>query len=145
MDDNDFTLNGSSVPAAGEGLPAGRPVTILLAEDDPQIRELVTILLQGAGYAVIPAEDGEGAVHTFAERGDEVDVLLFDLIMPEKNGWQAYCEISRVRPGIPHLFMSGYMGDVIPREELAKGLDAIVVRKPFMHTVLLSKLRDLLR
>ena len=145
MDGGMFIGGSAAAPVFDERSVGGRPLTILLAEDETEIKDLITEILQEAGFAVIAVTDGEAAVQAFAKRGDEVDFLLFDLIMPEKNGWEAFRDISQVRPGIPHLFMSGFMGNVFRQGGMDDSLEATVIGKPFTPANLLAKMESILR
>jgi PAS domain S-box-containing protein len=137
--------------AAGSELPAvedsrelrGGAETILIAEDDEAIRALTRSVLNEFGYQVIEAKDGEEAVRIFGENRDTVDLLLFDVIMPRKNGKTAYEEIKIMRSGVNVLFMSGYSADMISKEGiLEKGLSFIA--KPVSPSELLRKVREAL-
>jgi len=72
--------------------------TILLAEDEDSVRELTKYVLEGFGYKVIPAADGEDAVNKFRENKDNIKLLLFDVVMPRMNGREAYAKIKEIRP-----------------------------------------------
>ena len=89
---------------------------ILVAEDNTQVREIVTATLSDFGYTVIEAFDGEDAVEKFNEHKAEVNLLLLDVIMPRKNGKETYKEIKKARPDIRAIFMSGYTGDILSQE-----------------------------
>jgi PAS domain S-box-containing protein len=93
-----------------EGAPGGRE-TVLLAEDDEAVRSLITSVLTGAGYTVIEAVDGEDAVRKFGEHRDAVELLLFDVVMPRKNGTDACREIREMSDGTRVVFMSGYLSE----------------------------------
>jgi PAS domain S-box-containing protein len=121
----------------------GGKETILLAEDDGDIRRISREMLQLSGYTVIEAVDGEEAVRKFRENRDKIDVVLFDVVMPRKNGREALEEIRQERHDLPALFMSGYAGDVV----LDKGVDRNGVEyipKPIDPGVLLRKIRKAL-
>jgi len=121
----------------------GGTETVLVAEDDETIRNLTRSVLTEFGYQVIEAKDGEDAVRAFGENRERIGLLLFDVIMPKKNGRVAYDEIRRIRPGIKALFMSGYSADMISKEGiLEKGLSFI--SKPVSPTELLMKVREVL-
>jgi len=112
-------------------------------EDDETIRNLTRAVLTEFGYTVIEAADGEEAVRRFQEAADRIKLLLFDVIMPRKNGKAAYEEIREMRPGIKALFISGYSADIIAKEGvLDRGLD--VVTKPVSPVELLRKVREVL-
>jgi PAS domain S-box-containing protein len=115
--------------------------TILLAEDEPAVRELVQGLLTRFGYRVLVAEDGAQAVARFREHRDEIDLLLLDLIMPKLSGKGAYDEIVKIRPDIRVIFTSGYTAEVIrSKGELAPGIELIM--KPVHPQHLLQKIRE---
>jgi PAS domain S-box-containing protein len=121
----------------------GGTETILVAEDDEIIRNLTSSILREFGYTVIVAEDGNDAVREYRENRDRISLLLFDVIMPRKNGKDAYEEIRTIRPDIKALFISGYSADMISSEGiLEKGLSFI--SKPVSPSELLRKVREVL-
>ena len=117
--------------------------TILLAEDEENVRELTRIVLEEYGYKVIEAIDGEDAVNKFMENKYRIDLLLFDLIMPKMSGKEAFDRIRKIMPDIKVLFASGYPADFIHREEITEqGLS--FVSKPISPTALIKKVREAL-
>ena len=66
--------------------PRGGTETILVAEDDTDVRKLIRLVLAGNGYKVIEAVDGQDALALLSEQNTGVDLLLLDIIMPKKNG-----------------------------------------------------------
>jgi PAS domain S-box-containing protein len=126
-----------------EELPVGGTETILLAEDNESVRNLIVSVLKESGYTVITAVDGEDAVSKYQENEDKIQLLLFDLIMPKKNGKEAYDEISQIRPDIKAIFASGYSPDII-RDKGALGSSTTVVYKPISPIDLLKKVRSVL-
>jgi PAS domain S-box-containing protein len=141
-------LVGGQVPETVSDAPrdftvvSGRE-TILLAEDDEIVREMDEITLSEAGYRVVAARDGEDAVTKFKENRPGIDLLVFDVIMPKKDGKAAYEEIKRLQPDIKVLFMSGYTRDIIDRKGVAED-DVFFLVKPFKPFDLLKKTRALL-
>src|SRR3990170_2640555 len=128
---------------APSAYPAGGAETILVAEDDAALRKLTSVVLSSFGYTVIEAEDGEDAVNKFRENKDAIRLLLFDIIMPKKNGREAYEEIRKIRPDVKVLFASGYTSDVMwQRGGFAEGGEFIL--KPIVPKVLLKKVREVL-
>ena len=117
--------------------------TILLAEDDEIVREMNKIALSEAGYRVITARDGEDARLKFIENRDAIDLLVFDVVMPKKDGKTAYEEIKRLHPGMKALFMSGYTRDIIVRKGIPDD-DFFFISKPFKPYELLQKAREIL-
>ena len=117
--------------------------TILLAEDNDQVSELVTSVLTEAGYRVIVAVDGEEAVRKFRENADSIQLLLFDLIMPRMNGKDAADEIHKMQPRVKTIFVSGYAPD-IARQKAALHEVNPLIHKPVAPRELLKKVRSAL-
>ncbi len=121
----------------------GGAETILLAEDDETVRVMTKKLLTDFGYTVIAAVNGMDAVSKFRENSQSIDMLMFDLIMPQMNGKEAFDEIRRVSPGIKALFYSGYAPEVIRQKvTLAAGTD--LMAKPASPVEVLRKVRSVL-
>lgn len=117
--------------------------TILLAEDDEDVRKLTKIVLEEAGYRVVEAADGEEAVEKFKEGRDRINLLLLDVIMPVMSGKAVYEEAKKIKPGIKALFSSGYTADFIHRQRiLEEGLN--IISKPVPPHELLEKIREAL-
>lgn len=131
--------NGALAPEA----PPGGTETILLAEDEVMVRELHKMVLEGAGYTIIEAIDGEDALEKFKEHAADVDILVTDVVMPKIGGKVLYEEIRKIRPEIKVLFMSGYTEDIIvDRGVLVDEFSYIT--KPVKSFDLLSLVRDTL-
>ncbi|UPU34794.1 DUF3365 domain-containing protein [Geomonas paludis] len=123
--------------------PRGGNETILLAEDDDGVRNLVLSVLTRFGYRVIQAVDGQDAVEKYLAHRDEIDMILMDLIMPRKSGKEAYDEIASQAPGTKVLYASGYTADFIKRRGGAEeGIDLIM--KPIQPIELLRTVREVL-
>jgi PAS domain S-box-containing protein len=121
----------------------GGSETLLLAEDNADIRAITSEILKRSGYTVIEAVNGQDAVEKFREHRDEIGLIILDVVMPEKNGKEAYEEIRTMRHDIKALFMSGYTGDVVlDRGVSGKALD--YVAKPIAPNELLHKVRNIL-
>lgn len=130
-------------PTLSEESPVGGSETILLAEDDEQLRVLTNELLTEFGYRVIEAVDGEDAVKKYLENSTTIDLILSDLIMPKMNGKDAVNEIRKVSPGIRVIFSSGYAPDTI-QEKLSLTDGGHLIVKPVSPKELLSKVRSVL-
>lgn len=126
-------------PASEEAQPPGGDETILLAEDDIQGRRALTAILSEAGYRIITAVNGEDAVQQFIKDPDTIDLLLFDLIMPQQNGKDAADAINNIRPGTRTLLISGYTPD-----NLALATTDHILLKPINPRELLFKVREIL-
>ncbi len=124
-------------------LPRGKGETIIIAEDELQVRESIRLLLQENGYEMIEAENGEDAVRKFKENRGTVSLVLLDVIMPVKNGREANEEIKGIEPGVKTIFMSGYTDDIISKKGiLEEGFDFI--SKPIDPGTLMRKIREVL-
>jgi PAS domain S-box-containing protein len=121
----------------------GGSETILVAEDNVQVREIITTTLRDFGYQVIEAFDGQDAIERFEECQGAVDLLLLDVIMPRKNGKEAYLEIKRRKPDIKMIFMSGYTGDILSKKGISReGIP--MISKPIVIERLLAQIRNIL-
>jgi polar amino acid transport system substrate-binding protein len=125
-----------------EQLPGGTE-TILVVEDEAQVRRFVQALLERHGYRVLIAEDGREAVERFTLHQERVALVLMDLIMPRLNGQKASEEILALRPGTPILLTSGYSADILKdRGQVVEGVDLLA--KPVQPAALLCRVRELL-
>jgi two-component system cell cycle sensor histidine kinase/response regulator CckA len=123
-------------------LPKRGKETILVAEDNEAVRELIRDVLIEYGYTVIEAIDGADAIEKFKEVGT-IDFLILDSIMPGKNGREVYNEISQTRPDIKVLFTSGYTRDTILNKDIEDKKFAFI-SKPMSPDRLLEKVREVL-
>jgi polar amino acid transport system substrate-binding protein len=127
-----------------EELPAVRGTeTILVAEDDAMVRGMVRGILEGNGYSVIEAVDGEEALRYFSEMGDRVDLAILDVVMPKKDAHQVAVEIRKTRPGMKILFMSGYAQVALESRGIEEEKHRLVL-KPFTAFHLMERVRALL-
>jgi len=114
-----------------------------VCEDEAAVRKLAVRLLRDAGYTVLAAEGGQDALRLAEERGEAIDLLLTDVIMPDMNGRDLYERITKLREGVRVLFTSGYTDDVIARHGiLERGFHFL--QKPFDTASLLREVRDAL-
>jgi CheY-like chemotaxis protein len=115
--------------------------TVLLVEDEAPVRELAALTLRRAGYRVLVAESGEEALH-LAEAFDEpIHLLLTDVVMPGLKGPEVAARLTRERPDINVVLMSGYAAEVVKGEDLPPGG---LLAKPFSHRTLLAAVRKAL-
>lgn len=105
-------------------------VTVLVAEDQIQVRELARIALEERGFHVLTAENGAEALKIYQDRGGDLTLLLSDVAMPEMNGPALASELRKDKPRLKVIFMSGHvrMSDMDP-EDL--GPDTWFIKKPF--------------
>lgn len=140
------------LPVVNKEIEETRPVpftvqkgteTVLVAEDNREVRDLIREILKMSGYSVIEAIDGEDALQKFMEKRNEVSLVVLDVVMPKKNGKEVLEEMRKVDPNIRALFTSGYTGDVV----LDKGVrdeEVDFLSKPLVPNELLRKVREML-
>jgi two-component system, cell cycle sensor histidine kinase and response regulator CckA len=117
--------------------------TILLAEDDESVRNLAVLVLQQAGYTVLPASDGFEAVESFNKNQKSIDLLILDVVMPNMGGYEVLKKILKKFPGTPALFCSGYSENSIHNEFVLKeGIR--LIEKPYSSRQLLRAVRKTL-
>ena len=116
--------------------------TVLIAEDNEEVRCFVKEALQEHGYKTIEAVDGEDAVERFKQYRD-VDLIILDSVMPKKNGREVYEEIRLIDPDIKVIFTSGYTKDVVLNKGIGVG-EVNFIAKPFLINMLLQKIREVL-
>ena len=121
----------------------GGAETLLLAEDDPAVGNFHRTLLEGVGYRVITAADGEEALEKFDEHENEIDLLVLDVIMPKMNGKQVFDIIGKRKPEMNALFLSGYSADVLDKAGIAQQ-KGILIFKPVNPGELLKRVRETL-
>jgi PAS domain S-box-containing protein len=112
--------------------------TILVVEDDKTLREITVKLLQDGGYRVVEAKDAEDALTIMAASQPEVDLLLTDVIMPDKSGAELARQAKESHPNLRSMFMSGYTGDLVGRQGVLME-EASFLEKPFTRRSLLVK------
>jgi CheY-like chemotaxis protein len=115
---------------------------VLVVDDEPEIRKLVTAMLARNGYRVLSADSGENALRLFKSNPD-TDLLLTDVVSPGMSGPMIADQISALKPNIKVLFMSGYDGtQVVQRYVVERGYSLLT--KPFSMEQLESKVRAVL-
>ncbi len=139
-EENDFTEDDAeNVPKAVDG---GRE-TILLVEDDSDVRSASDAILTHYGYQVILATNGDEAIRIFNERRGDVDLLFTDVVMPSMGGLPLADMLREHKPSLPVIFMSGYPFDTNTKM-LAKKEGNDFIQKPFKPMDLAHKIRRLL-
>ena len=123
-------------------VPSGSE-TILLVEDDPQVRELAHRVLQEQGYTVLEASNGEEALELLTSHTGPIDLLLTDVVMPGMSGKALADQLLRTQPDLRAIFMSGYTDEAIAHHGVLDP-DVAFLQKPFSPTILARKVRDVL-
>lgn len=124
-------------------VPAGRgKETVLIAEDDEEVRHIMREVLEEYGYTIVEAVDGEDAIDKF-ELHSSIDLVILDSVMPRKNGRETFERIRAMDPCVKVLFTSGYTRDIV----LDKGIkdkEFDFIAKPLILDKLLQKVREIL-
>ena len=117
--------------------------TVMVVEDEPAVLKLITRVLDGAGYRVLPAGTPNEAIRLARERASEIHLLLTDVVMPEMNGRVLAQNLLALYPQIKRLFMSGYTADALAQRGILAG-DVLFIQKPCSARTLAAKVRDAL-
>lgn len=117
--------------------------TILLVEDNKQVRDLTLAILRKSGYRVLAAENGAEGLRVLNEYDQKIHLLLTDVVMPEMNGRQLYRQASAVQPDLKVLYMSGYSDDVIAQSGVLQP-GVLYLQKPYTIQALKAKIREAL-
>jgi CheY-like chemotaxis protein len=120
----------------------GGSETILVVEDEEQVRALTCEFLSSAGYSVLKAKDGVEALQVANRRGSLIQLLLTDVVMPKMRGTELALELKARLPNLKIVYMSGYLEqDTCSGDTLEK---AIVLQKPFSRDTLIRKIGEAL-
>ncbi|MDB5388947.1 MAG: Blue-light-activated protein [Planctomycetaceae bacterium] len=117
--------------------------TVLLVEDDANVRELALRILRMNGYNILEAVDGKDALRVAEEYPDPIDLMITDLVMPRLGGGDLAHQLSLLRPSIKVLYLSGYSAEMAIGQGLLIG-DVSLVQKPFTPGALALKVREVL-
>ncbi|MGA1993376.1 MAG: ATP-binding protein [Bryobacteraceae bacterium] len=117
--------------------------TVLLVEDEDEVRRLVSGVLEHHGYTVLSAALPQEAITLCTSHEGTIDLLLTDAVMPHMSGRALAEQAGRMRPNLRVLLMSGYAEDALEGRGLA-GPGGAFLRKPFTPTVLTRKIREVL-
>jgi CheY-like chemotaxis protein len=139
---NKSALNSQETPA--EAVVRGGTETILVVEDEASVRELVCDLLAGLGYQILQAESGLKALEKWPHCKDQVDLVLTDLVMPDRiNGRELAERLWAERPELKVIFMSGYSADVVGKDFVQR-CGRYYLQKPYHPHKLARTIRDCL-
>jgi two-component system cell cycle sensor histidine kinase/response regulator CckA len=134
-DDGETSTRDTPIQAGAE--------TILLVEDEPVVRALAREILEDAGYAVIEAQDGADGVERAGD-GSGIDLVVTDVVMPRMSGPELAQALTQRRPGLPVLYMSGYVGDALDHLGVEDAASRPLLQKPFTADGLLRRVRETL-
>jgi PAS domain S-box-containing protein len=128
----------AGMPPAAVPEPASG--TILVAEDEPVVRDLILATLHRSGYKAIAAADGRRAMELIAREGEAFDVLVSDVIMPHVGGLELVEQVRAVRPDLPIILISGYSVKLPPAGSIGEGVT--MLQKPFTAQRLTEAIRQ---
>jgi two-component system cell cycle sensor histidine kinase/response regulator CckA len=129
---------------ADQSLPPGSPSgseTILLVEDDIQVRTIARKALIRYGYSVLEAADVDTALALEASHAGPIDLLITDVVLPLRSGGELAAALRARRPDLPAIFMSGYADDQV---SLPREAGDTFLQKPFGPESLARKVRETL-
>jgi two-component system, cell cycle sensor histidine kinase and response regulator CckA len=132
---------GNAVNAVAEA-PRGAE-TILLAEDEQDVREVAREFLESAGYTVVEAHNGAEALRLVTEKKAEIDLLVTDMVMPGMTGRELAQRMQELRPGLGAIFMSGYSEQTAAETTQSDG-EMYLLTKPFSRSGILRAVREAL-
>jgi CheY-like chemotaxis protein len=119
------------------------PRTILLVEDEDQVRLMLERVLAKNDFVVVSAANGRDALTRVADRLNDIDLVVTDLVMPEMGGIKMMQQLRAQRPDISVLYMTGYADEAIQEEgSLEEG--AQMIKKPFTPTQLMTRMREVM-
>jgi two-component system cell cycle sensor histidine kinase/response regulator CckA len=127
----------------GVAPPSGGAETILVTEDEAQVRHLAASILRNRGYQVLEASAGAEALAIADSYTESIDLLLTDIVMPQMHGTDLAARLRERRPDVAVLFMSGYADHEVGGDT-ARVKDSAFIAKPFNPTALGAKVRELL-
>jgi PAS domain S-box-containing protein len=116
---------------------------LLMIDDEPALRSVVSRAMRKLGYTVDVAETGEEGTRLFDQRPESYDLVLLDMMMPEMGGTETFHRIRRIRPDVPILVCSGYSAEEERNELIESGASGFLP-KPFDTNDLASRVRDIL-
>ena len=117
--------------------------TVLVVEDEEDVRHLVRSVLRGQGYLVMEAYDGESALARCRSRTTAIDLILADVVLPGIDGREFVERALKLHPEAKVLFMSGYTSDAMLERGLADETLALL-QKPFTGETLLDRVGEML-
>ena len=133
-----------SLPAAARPARPGAtpPKTILLVDDEPQVRELISALLRDLGHHCIEAHDGPGGLRVLGAPTPVIDLLITDVGLPGLDGRQLAVQARALRPQLKVLFITGYASDAVFDLDAMPG--SALLNKPFNLVELAARVDQLL-
>lgn len=119
----------------------GRDATILVVDDEPDIRTVVRLMARSNGYQVVEAGNGREAVEVLAKRAEPIDAVLLDVTMPEMTGHEALPRLRELVPDLPVILVSGYDRSEVAQHLSNPAAQTDFLPKPFTKEQLLAALQ----
>jgi CheY-like chemotaxis protein len=135
-------IENPDLPSADERLVLGNEA-VLLVDDEQRILTVGREICKALGYSVITANSGKKALEIYAEKKDEINLVILDMIMPEMNGLETFLELKKQNPNIKVLLSTGYSIDEKAQEMLKKGCKGYIL-KPYSVIDFSHKIREVL-
>lgn len=137
---NDESPFHEKLPVQSSGHISGKE-TILIAEDEDVLRDMLSNFMRSLGYAVVTARDGLEAFNTFETEPERYHLIISDMMMPNKNGIELFKEVRALRPQVRFMLVTGYsLADV---DESVLGQMTAILRKPYTPMQLIKLVRDI--
>ena len=115
--------------------------TILLIDDEKKFLEVNSEILESLGYRIYTAESGQAAFDTYMEKGDEIDLVILDMILPGISGGTIFDRLREINPNVKVILSSGYSVDGDAKHIMDRGCNGFI-QKPFDLRKLSLKIRE---
>jgi two-component system, cell cycle sensor histidine kinase and response regulator CckA len=140
----DVPIQEETTPPAPGGAGAEEPVTVLVVDDEPDVRRVAALALRRAGHSTLEAKNGREAVDIYRELGEGIDLVLLDLVMPVMGGYEALEELRAIDPELPVVIFSGYDATAVRDALAAATAPTVFLQKPFKLDVLGERIDEVL-
>ena len=117
--------------------------TILVVDDEPEVRKLVSAMVGQSGYSVMTADSGEHALTLYKNHKGQIDLLITDVIAPGMSGPMLADKLAEFQPDLKVLYISGYDNTHVVQKYVVEKGHALLT-KPFTHEEMQTKVRELL-
>jgi len=116
--------------------------TILVVEDEENLRDLLKMVLEENGFKVLEAVDGVQALEIFTAHKDEIGVVLSDLGLPRLGGWEAFLKMREINPELKGILASGFLNSDV-RSAIIKSGARDFIQKPYNSIKIIAMIREL--
>ncbi|RLL55665.1 PAS domain S-box protein [Mariprofundus sp. EBB-1] len=137
----EYAQKAAEVTGVDEAAVDGAGQVVLLVDDERELRHVLAEVLQHNGFKVLQAVDGEQAVETYERYSDDIDLVLMDVVMPNKGGVMAAKEIRAMNANVPIIFQTGY-GEQTQLDAAASINNSDSLHKPVQIPKLLKKITE---